>query len=288
MKSHILIVMSAAFLLGMLAGCAAHAPKRGVAPDDRVAIHYVCKNQDGQAVDANDPVMAAADGAPRSYVFRVSEEAEPLVVTAGRKDDRIEAVINRRPLGFREHLSFQLAEKVVGLNYGERFSVTLTAEEQKALHSGARYLSMARVRRRAKQQILQSEVYAQSMERQAAVGDEVPSFPGFVGKVASVTADQVVVINLPETPVMRTDFGPGRVVDQGDYYTIEMAVREGDLVRSGDNFGRIVAVRPKVFYVDFGHPYGGDALSCDIRIEPSTPAAPESEAEPAAKGEKKP
>jgi hypothetical protein len=199
----------------------------------------------------------------------VPQRPEPLMVVAGSKDHRLEQKMNRRPLGFRESLSLQLAGRIVGLTMGAIHHLDVQAEAQQALTSGSRYLSMARVRRRAKYKEITAQYYEKVMNKPPVPGDEVPTFKGFRGKVVRVEGGRVVIENSPRQPVMATGFGPGRISDQGDYFSIELDVREGDLVRSGDNFGRIVEVKPKIFYIDFAHPYGGEALGCAVQLAPA-------------------
>jgi FKBP-type peptidyl-prolyl cis-trans isomerase 2 len=249
-------------------GCAAQQASRVVQTDDPVRVSYVCMRQNGMIVDANDPAMVAASPASRAEVFNVPETPKPLVVVAGRKNSEIEKQINRRPLGFKESLSLQLAEKIVGLATGETHHLDFQTEQQRALHHGSRYLSLARVRRRDKYKETTAQYYEKVMNKPPIPGDEVPTFKGFTGKVVSVDGNRVIIENIPRTAVMDTGFGSGRIVDKGDYFSIALDVHEGDLVRSGDNYGRIVEVKPNVFYIDFAHPYGGETLTCDVILEP--------------------
>jgi FKBP-type peptidyl-prolyl cis-trans isomerase 2 len=83
-----------------------------------------------------------------------------------------------------------------------------------------------------------------------------------------------VTVRLFTTPgaVIETPFGPGRVREEGQDYKMDIEARKGALVRAAAMTGRISDVDDKVITIDFGNPFGGETLLCDVTVEKITDA----------------
>ena len=60
--------------------------------------------------------------------------------------------------------------------------------------------------------------------------------------------------------------------EAADRYLIAINAQTGNLVRSGGFVGRVIAVDEQLITVDYGHPFGGEPLLCDVQVvEPPGP-----------------
>jgi hypothetical protein len=147
--------------------------------------------------------------------------------------------------------------------------VKLRAAVQNKLPAPSRYIRLGRIRKRVKRMEGSAEKFVETTGKAPVVGDPAPVIHrGFVSRVAAVEDDRVVLETLPPAGgnTVDTPFGEAIVHDVGDYHHIELDVYEGKLVRTGDNMGYVHKVDDRFFYIDYGHPYGGMELSCDIVV----------------------
>jgi FKBP-type peptidyl-prolyl cis-trans isomerase 2 len=110
--------------------------------------------------------------------------------------------------------------------------------------------------------------YEYRSKQTAEVGQAYSYDPDFPGRVMAVS-DQEVTIRFSATPgaVVETPFGPGRIREEGQDYKMDIDARKGASVRAGVMVGRISDVDDKVITVDFGNPFGGETLLCDVTVE---------------------
>ena len=66
---------------------------------------------------------------------------------------------------------------------------------------------------------------------------------------------------------VETPFGKGVLREEADHCGIAIDARSGTLVRSGPLAGRIVSMNDRSFVIDYGHPFGGETLSCDVAVK---------------------
>ena len=261
----------------LVSACATlSSPPKVVQEGETVKVCYTCKNKNGKIITSNEASVMSAAELDKSEFFLANQDDSPLILAAGRPDHgKILRLRKIRPLGCNEEIAFQLAQAVVGLPVAVRTKVTLSSKWQKFLKPGNRYLRLARVRRRPKLTIIPKDRFmANNKNNTPQLGDEQPSFNGFVGKIVSITNHDVVIENIPAEGgnTIQTAFGKGIVSEHGNQLKIDIDVHQGDLVRTGTNFGRIDRVDDTFFYVDYGHPYGGETLSCDVTVKAAPPA----------------
>ena len=129
-----------------------------------------------------------------------------------------------------------------------------------------RFIEMARVRRRPKTVTVTLPAYRARVGEEPAVGHEVPFESGVTAEVVAI-ADGQVTLRFRTEPgtVVATGFGPGHVREADDHFEIEIDARDGQLVRAGPLVGRVVDVTDASFTLDFGHPFGGEALHCEVK-----------------------
>jgi FKBP-type peptidyl-prolyl cis-trans isomerase 2 len=238
---------------------AAEAIKAG----EKVRVDFACRLQNGELAAATDPGLSDRPDVARAGIFKKRANAEPLVITAGR-DEAVYGKPGRR--GFEGEIVAKLAEAVVGMQPGEGRTIELSSAVQKDLPPGERFLDMNPVRARPKELRMTRDAYQSRTGKEAAVGQGYTVDPALPGKVASVSGEEVVIAFSAEPgSSVETPLGMGTVRDAGNRWEIAIDAKVGGLVRSGNMVGRIVAVEERIINIDYGHPFGGEVLNCDVR-----------------------
>jgi len=110
--------------------------------------------------------------------------------------------------------------------------------------------------------------YEHRAKKAAEVGQTFFLDPGVQGTVSSVTESEVVVrFTAHAGDKVATPLGQGTIRELPDRYETLIDAHVGDLVRGGKLTGRITAVDDQFITVDYGNPFGGETLSCDILVE---------------------
>jgi FKBP-type peptidyl-prolyl cis-trans isomerase 2 len=130
------------------------------------------------------------------------------------------------------------------------------------------------VRQRVKEMRFTPDEYRLRTGKVAEVGQPFVIDPAVPGKVSSVTESEVLVRFFAKTgDKVATPFGEGTVRESSDRYDIVIDAHPGALVRSGGLVGRIASVDDRFINIDYSHPFGGEALLCDILVESAKPGA---------------
>jgi FKBP-type peptidyl-prolyl cis-trans isomerase 2 len=268
------------FALWMLlngAGCAPMRPAETVQAGQRVTVQYTCRNIKGEVLTATSGMTDSGNAEKVEYFWPAPKD--PLLLVAGQADDGAMSRLRKvRPLGFSEQLAHQLSTSVMGLPYDRKQTLSLSSSPQNQLPDDARYLRMGRFRKRLKRMEGSTAKYSETTGKIPKVGDSGPEIHrGFVTRVARVNDDQIVLETVPPDGgnTVETPFGKAIVHDDGDYHRIELDVHEGKVIRTGDNLGVVYKVDDRFFYIDYGHPYGGIELTCDVQISAADKSAGE-------------
>lgn len=253
-----------------LAGCAAGVPRQAAAPGDQVGIHFTCNLPDGGVAASTRP--SGLGSRTLSPLYKKRNNDEPLLMTAGSA-----AIDPVDPLGrgFEQEVILRLQELLVGARQGDRMTVGIAAEPV-AGPLEERQLKISRIRKRPKQLKLSPAEYQRRTGKAPAPGDAYLLEPLLAGKVAQVTAEEVLLTfsASPDSGVS-LGFGPGTVREREEHFEIEIQAVPGTLVRSGGMVGRIKEVDSEFIHVDYSHPFGGELLSCEVTVESVQPKAAE-------------
>ena len=257
-------------MAAVIAACAAHRPAKLVQAGDIVQVSYTCRTSDNAIAVTTDQKIAEDRQLLKSPIFLSPSAYGPVELTAGRPEE-CETCKKKRPKikGFSEELNRQLAEAVTGWAYGERKTIHLTAEVPEGLTQDARYVGLAKIRRRPKIKQISRKLFIRSVGKTPEPGMDVPPEEGFTARVVAIEGDQVTIrVTAEPGTQVKTPFGMGTIFDRGSLYEIDIDVNEGDLIRSGDMVGKVVKIKGRMFYVDFGQPFGGEELFCDVKVKP--------------------
>lgn len=248
-----------------LSGCATVEPARVIKPGDRVGVHFTCRLPDGEIASSTDKSIADNSALPKSVIFLASSGNDAVKLPTGSELDELRKKPGR---AMEEEIISQLADAVVGMNYGESRTLKLTAATVPASEGDKHILQMARVRHRPKELHLSVAEYKSRHHGDPVVDENYTIDPAFPGKVTAVTENEVVVRFYAKAgDIVNTPFGKGVVRELADRYEFGIDARKGSLVRSGPLVGRISAVDDRFISIDFANPFAGEELTCDVRTE---------------------
>ena len=253
------------------------AASRGIASGDEVSMQYTCF-LDNQELAATTVEKVAEDpGIKKSSIFVKPASFGPVTIKAGGEKDCEECEKKKKELQqFEKVIEARLSEAVVGWQIGEKKRIDLSAPERTDVPKTERFIQLAKVRRAPKELRIQREQYVAQNHEQPAVGQKVNSAPPLTGEVISIGKDEVVIRFYPgPEKTIDSPFGKKTAYDRGDYYEIVIDAQVGALVRTGPLVGRIAEVGEKMFTLDYGQPFGGKTLSCEVEANSSPgPAKP--------------
>lgn len=257
------------------AGCAAIQPQKEAAPGEQAAkpllvqagdvadIQYVCRLANGEIVAATGAIPA--DG-KKSGIFAEAKKPGAVALAALKPDEPI--VRFGRPAGLEKEIKDRLARKITGMKKGETGTLELTAEMIPAPDKDSGFARLSTTRTRPREMKMSKQEFKSRIRKDAQVGQTINIDKFFTGKVESVTGQDVVVRLIPVTGgVVKTPFGMERIHEESDGYKMNIDARVGTLVRLGPFIGRIVSVTDKMITIDNRHPFGYEALSCNVTID---------------------
>ena len=258
------IGVAAVFLF--LTGCATFPKKNAtVVAGDKVGVHVTCRLNDGSMVytsrtDEDTP------GEKKSPVFFEQDKKGPVECMADSGDG---GPLYGKLKSFECEIIACLTKKIMGMKLHEKRQVTLETTESPDLEEPDRYLAMSSRRRYPLKKEVKKSLLAQETGKEPVVGDQGPvSGPLSYGVLAvDGENDKVTVeIRFSDGAVMDMPFGPGALAHDGDHYTIDIRAKVGHLIKTNPLLGRIVRVDDNRFVIDYGHPFGGETLLCDVEI----------------------
>ncbi len=229
-----------------------------------VEFHFTCRTRAGEVWVSTEQSIAKDDSLSKAAFFIARDNGKPVRHNAGTKKA---AAVDPLDMAFEDLVSLCLAEELVGMREGEKIHVELRPEATRFKRTPDQVLKIARIRKRPKEMRMPVEQYKTRAGKDPAPGQSFVLDPALPGEVASVT-EREVVITFRAQPGSRveTPFGPGVVEELEDHYSIVIEARKGSLVRSGPYVGVINDVDEQMITIDYGIPFAGEALSCDVSI----------------------
>jgi len=229
---------------------------------DRVNVHFTCRLKSGEVAASSYPAVATDEKVRKSAIFVPRTVDTPLSIVAASP------ALSDKTRGLEDEILNQLSGAVIGMPVGEKQTREIKAERLMEEKKGDYVLQIARVRSRVKEMRFTPEEYKSRTGKAAELGRPFVIDPAVPGKVASLTPSEVVVRFFAHSgDKVATPFGEGIVRELPDRYEIVIDARPGALVRSGGLTGRITSVDDRFISLDYGHPFGGEALLCDVLVE---------------------
>lgn len=257
-----LVVVSALSVVGGAPPCSfAQEARKG----DRATIHFTCKLKSGELAASSLKDLPQDTPPVKSAIYVPRETNDPVSVVVG---EDLGADQPGKERSLEAEIISGLAHVVVGMRAGERREVELKGRPHGVVPPSEYFLSMARIRRRPKELTMTPEEYKSRTGRDPQEGQPYTVDPAIPGKVASVS-ETGVLIRFSAEPGSRaeTPFGPAIVKDAESEYLLEIQAEIGRLVRSGPFVGRLTTVEGDNMTIDYGHPFGGEVLDCQVSLE---------------------
>lgn len=247
-------------------GCAALVPGKAVQPGDRVLVHVTCRLNDGKVVytTLKDTELE------KSHAFFERKKEGPFELVAGKGYD---GPMHGKLKCFEPELLGCLSMQITGMKLHEMKQVILNTTEPRDLTDEDRFLTLAKKRRQPRVSRVGRLPFVNQTGREPAPGVQGPSFGPLSTVVRSVDKDQAEVeLVFKDGDVMNMPFGPGILQKDGDEYIIHIDAHVGYPVKPPPLLGQIIRVEDDRFVVDYGHPFGGQALDCEVEIVAINPA----------------
>jgi FKBP-type peptidyl-prolyl cis-trans isomerase 2 len=247
-----------------------HSQGQVVKAGDEEAVEFTCRLPSGKIAASSYRSVAENAALKKSPIFVVRTVNTPIAITAGNPSGPDAAAEHR---GLEDEILYRLAGAIVGLRTGEGKTLEVRAERRPEKTKDAYLQKVARVRQRVKEMRFTPDEYKSRTGKAAEAGQPFVLDPTVPGKVFSVTESEVIVrFSAKAGEKVATPFGEGTVKDLPDRYEIAIDAHPGSLVRSGGYVGRVTSVDDRLITIDYGHPFGGEALSCDVVVESVKPA----------------
>jgi FKBP-type peptidyl-prolyl cis-trans isomerase 2 len=239
-----------------------------VQPGDTVWIDFACRESRGTVITTR-PEVAADRADAKSPLFIPLKTYEPMEARAAVDPGR--SVRLQHAQAIEHEIGYQLGAAALGAKVGEARRVRLEAAVPVALDPGERYFKFARVRKREKTEPIPYADYRAALG-EPEVGRRWENELGPPATVVAVSNEAVTVrYEIVDGTPIETPAGPGILKNAGEHYEIHLQLKPGDVLRFGPMVGRVVEVGPELVTMDFGHPFGGLALDCEMRVERREP-----------------
>jgi FKBP-type peptidyl-prolyl cis-trans isomerase 2 len=259
-------LLSVTVLIAALSGCAS-GNSRIAADGDNVDVRFTCRLPNGELAASTD--ADAAKNAPASRIYVTRTISDPVTVVAGHPRSR---QLDPTRTGFESEISERLATSLVGLKEGATITTELVAERNAGQPEGDKIVRITKVRTRPKELRMTRDNYKNKTGYEAALDQQYIIDPAVPGKVAAISGDEVLIRFAPLSQEVELPFGKGIIREKADQFEIDIQAVPGTLVRSGGLIGRIISVDNGMISVDYGHPFGGEKLRCDVSVAAVKPA----------------
>lgn len=244
----------------MLSACAS----TGVKPGETVKVSYTCRRPDGRVVLTTNASTASNQAALAPTFLPYKQYGPELMVAGGGRGKPLDGKLN--PL--ESEAVWRIAQALPGLSLGQNHLIVLKAEVPAGLKDADRYITIGRRQSLPLERRMKLSELKAKLGHEPKPGEQVFALKGFSGTLKAVKGDEAVIaIKVPDGQRVAQPYGTGTVKLHADHYEIITEVSVGQVYRTLNLIGRVVAVTDNDFTLDYGQPFGGEDLSCDVLIE---------------------
>lgn len=246
------------------AAAAAASKSRQIKPGDRIEVAVTCRLPSGELVMTTDKALAYDPKQKKATIFAHLEKYEPLRIVAGERAH----YSGDKPLKpFNNELLALLSDALQGMHIGQQKTLTLRAPVPEGLPGEERYIQLALKRARPKTAEIPVDQFRSLYKKDPAVGDPVDFGMGISSKVAAIENTVAIIhFDLKDGDVIETPWGPADIKETETEYEIHIRPELGRLVRTGAFVGKVAEILPDRYTMDFGYPFGGEAVVCEIEV----------------------
>ena len=233
-----------------------------IKPGDKVGIQFTCRFPNGDIAASTSMAVAKDSSLHKSVVFLPRSNDDPVEVTVGQSAHL------PFPAPFEDEIVARIAASIPGMTLGKKKTIEIRSERPANVPEKEQFLQLARIRHRPKEIRMTRDEFKSRQGKDPEVGAEYVLDPAIPGKVASVSETGVLIqFSAQPGSVVQTPFGEGTIRENGNQYEIAIGAIKGNLVRTQAFVGRISDVQDKMFTIDFGNPFGGEPLACEVKAE---------------------
>lgn len=250
--------------LFLVSGCAGIKTAHMIEPGHEVQVNYTCRALNGDVMTTTRRSIAENPAIAKSRVFSDQAEFKPVSIIVGQD---MPGQIPGEVHFFDDELKSKLAHALGRKEMGKTYDLTIVSDIPKELEDRNRYRDVNRVRIRPGTKKVSRLGFTKAHHKEPKQGEILSKDNQPYARVMAVDPENVTLeyINLENT-VLETPWGKARCVADKDHIVVTIEARVGTLVRTGGLIGRITAVDEKKFRVDYGHPFAGETLKCEVEI----------------------
>jgi FKBP-type peptidyl-prolyl cis-trans isomerase 2 len=235
-----------------------------IQPGDKVGIQFTCRFPNGEIAASTSSAVAKDSSLRKSLVYLPRSKDDPLEVTAG-----LSAATKSFPVPMLDEIVARIAASLPRMTLGKTRTIEIRSERPADVPEKEQFLQLARIRELPKEIRMTGDEYKSRTGKDPEVGAEYALDPLLPAKVASVSQNEVLIRSSAQPgSVVETPFGKGTILENGNQVEIVIEAAAGTLVRMGPVVGRISDAQDKMFTIDFGNPFGGEPLTCEVKVEP--------------------
>ena len=235
-----------------------------VRPGDTVLVNYTCRLKSGKIIATTDAKVADDVSQPKSHLFLKKPEYGPVQLTASEAGTELQP---GQVMLFDYELEASLSRAVINQPVGSSREAAVEVLSRDGPGGRENTIQLARVRHRPKELRINPGDYSLRTQKQPAIGQDYIIDDNVPGRVEEITENEVVIrFYGTHGAQVETPFGKGVIHDKGDHYEIVLQAKKGDIVRSGPLVGRLIDVDDRSVTIDYGNPFGGEKLMCEITV----------------------
>ena len=255
------IVSIAALVCVPLGACS--TSRSVVGSGDTVSVSFSCRLPNGElAVTTRSEADVAGERKSPLYLQRIGPETLEITAAEVPRRNGIEGIKD-----FELVVLDLLAPKTAGMPVGEKRTLVLDAPRYEGLPKNEESASIPRSRHYKKIITMTPGEYAAVAGHSAEIGQTYFVDPVIPGTVSEVTDKEVVIRTSAKVgDIVSTPFGTGKIQENETEYFFDIEAVKGTLVRSDTMVGRVVNGSDKTIDLDYGHPFGGESLLCDVSV----------------------
>jgi FKBP-type peptidyl-prolyl cis-trans isomerase 2 len=245
-------------------------PTAMIQAGDGVLIDYTCRLPDGSLLITTDAQRAEVSGKDeKAKVFMPLKEYGPVAVTAG--DEALQHILGRHVAEFLDlAVPAYIADAVVNLPYEKKIDIELEGRIPPHIAWDERFTRVKRSHELPLAFDMKHAAASREFNKEIAPGDtfDFAAYPGVKIRFAAIDGPMVTAVLLFEDGhVVQAPWGRKRLIKIGDTsYRTVTEVEVDELGRAGGLIGRVKSVEEDHFWIDWGDPFGGRTLSCNVFV----------------------
>ncbi|MBU0481326.1 MAG: thioredoxin family protein [Proteobacteria bacterium] len=227
----------------------------------RLVFDYDCRLKDGALAATTREDTVKDPSIRKASIFLPLRSYQPVI--AGDSDNTEKPPLYLQT--FEEKIAHYINEMITTLPTGRPTALELQADVPPDIPTEERYLQMARQFKQPRKILLKQDYFKDRYHTDPARGMELDQETDFPGRVLEVTDEAITILyTVKAGATIATQFGPGQVREEGEEFIVSLNVAKGELVRTGPLLGQVIKTDEQTFTIDFGLPFGGETLYCEV------------------------